>query len=236
MLLLLLLLLLLFLTPSCMQALSAKFRNRLKIAVVSKSDKTLAKMLNVTAFPALRVLPAGSSSKSTEAVHYTGKVSLFAIDLFLMDFAKPAASGDSADAPKQQAQGGKTAKGKDAPKDKAKEEKAAPKDKAKEEKAAGGKDRSKSGGAEKPAGGKKADKKRRTGNRRKKRRLLRKTRQARSRRRARSSSLLCLLCTAGRPRKRGGKGGKANCNGVDGRQLKTKYRVNDCALLLRFHT
>ena len=129
-------------TPSFLQALSAKFRNRLKIAVVSKSDKGIAKILNVTSYPALRVLPAGSSSQTSEAVHFTGKVSLFAIDLFLMDHAKPAASGDSADAPKQQTQGGKTAKGKD-----------------EGGKAAKGKDASKDGGKaakDKDAGGKPA--------------------------------------------------------------------------------
>ena len=74
------------------QALSAKFRHRLKIAVVTKAEKGIAKTLNVTAYPALRVLPAGSSAGSSEAVHFTGKVSLFSIDLFLMDYAKPAAS------------------------------------------------------------------------------------------------------------------------------------------------
>jgi hypothetical protein len=83
------------------QALSAKFRHRLKIAVVSKAEKAIAKTLNVTAYPALRVLPAGSSAGSSEAVHFTGKVSLFSIDLFLMDYAKPAASS----APKEAAKG-----------------------------------------------------------------------------------------------------------------------------------
>ena len=100
------------------QALSAKFRHRLKIAVVTKAEKGIAKTLNVTAYPALRVLPAGSSASSSEAVHFTGKVSLFSIDLFLMDYAKPAASG----APKE-ATKGKAAAG-DA-KSKTKDEKAA---------------------------------------------------------------------------------------------------------------
>ena len=136
-------------TPSSLQALSAKFRNRLKIAVVSKSDKGIAKILNVTSYPALRVLPAGSSSQTSEAVHFTGKVSLFAIDLFLMDHAKPAASGDSADAPKQQTQGGKAAKGKD-------EGGKTAKGKDEGGKAAKGKDAPKDGG--KPAKGKDAPK------------------------------------------------------------------------------
>jgi hypothetical protein len=77
------------------QGLSAKFRNRLKLAVVGKADKLIARALNVTSYPALRVLPAGNSSQTSEAVHYKGKISFFAIDLFLMDFAKPAASGKS---------------------------------------------------------------------------------------------------------------------------------------------
>ena len=77
---------------------------------MTKSEKNIAKALNVTSYPALRVLPAGGSSLTSEAVHFTGKVSFFAIDLFLMDYAKPASSS-------KQQQGGKTAKGKDAPED-----------------------------------------------------------------------------------------------------------------------
>ena len=87
---------------------SAKFRNRLKLAVVGKADKLIARALNVTSYPALRVLPAGNSSQTSEAVHYKGKISFFAIDLFLMDFAKPAASGGADDAPKEKVQGSKT--------------------------------------------------------------------------------------------------------------------------------
>jgi len=53
----------------------------------------------------------------------------------------------------------------------------------------------------------------------------------------REAAAYCASCVRrGAQEKGGGKGGKANCNGVDGRQLKSKYRVNDCALLLRFHT
>lgn len=77
---------------------------------MTKSEKNIAKALNVTSYPALRVLPAGGSSLTSEVVHFTGKVSFFAIDLFLMDYAKPASSS-------KQQQGGKTAKGKDAPED-----------------------------------------------------------------------------------------------------------------------
>ena len=87
---------------------SAKFRNRLKLAVVGKADKLIARALNVTSYPALRVLPAGNSSQTPEAVHYKGKISFFAIDLFLMDFAKPAASGGADDATKEKVQGSKT--------------------------------------------------------------------------------------------------------------------------------
>jgi hypothetical protein len=114
------------------QGLSAKFRNRLKIAVVSKSEKAIAKALNVTSYPALRVLAAGSSSSSAEAVHFKGKVSFFAIDLFLMDYAKPAATSD-------QGQGSKAAKGKDA-QNKAKADKASDgnQNKAKADKASDG--------------------------------------------------------------------------------------------------
>ena len=54
----------------------------------------------MTSYPALRVLAAGSSSSSAEAVHFKGKVSFFAIDLFLMDYAKPAASSDQPQASK----------------------------------------------------------------------------------------------------------------------------------------
>ena len=77
---------------------------------MTKSEKNIAKALNVTSYPALRVLPAGGSSLTSEVVHFTGKVSFFAIDLFLMDYAKPASSS-------KQQQGSKTAKGKDAPED-----------------------------------------------------------------------------------------------------------------------
>jgi hypothetical protein len=94
------------------QGLSAKFRNRLKLAVVGKADKSIARALNVTSYPALRVLPAGNSSQTSEAVHYKGKISFFAIDLFLLDYAKPAASGGAADAPKEKAKDSKTEKSK----------------------------------------------------------------------------------------------------------------------------
>jgi hypothetical protein len=95
------------------QALSAKFRNRLKIAVVSKSEKKLASLLNVSSYPALRVIPAGSTSQNSEVAHFTGKVSLFAVDLFLMDFARPTASEGAAAAPSEQARNGKTSKSRD---------------------------------------------------------------------------------------------------------------------------
>jgi hypothetical protein len=97
---------------AAVQGLSAKFRNRLKLAVVGKADKSIARALNVTSYPALRVLPAGNSSQTSEAVHYKGKISFFAIDLFLLDYAKPAASGGAADAPKEKAQDSKTDKSK----------------------------------------------------------------------------------------------------------------------------
>jgi hypothetical protein len=86
---------------------------------VTKSE-SIAKALNVTSYPAIRVIPAGHSSATSEAVHFNGKVSFFSIDLFLMDYAKPAASSE-------ETQGSKTSKGGDAPKD--------AKDKAKAEKA-----------------------------------------------------------------------------------------------------
>jgi hypothetical protein len=93
---------------AALQGLSAKFRNRLKLAVVGKADKSIARALNVTSYPALRVLPAGNSSQTSEAVHYKGKISFFAIDLFLLDYAKPSAS----DAPKEKAQDSKRDKSK----------------------------------------------------------------------------------------------------------------------------
>ncbi len=99
-----------------MQGLSAKYRDRLKIAVVGKAEKDIARLLNVTSYPALRVLPAGSSSETSEAAHFKGKISFFAIDLFLIDYAKPAApNAGAAGASKEKFQD-KADKSKDDPK------------------------------------------------------------------------------------------------------------------------
>jgi hypothetical protein len=129
------------------QGLSAKYRDRLKIAVVGKAEKEIARALNVTSYPALRVLPAGGSSETSEAVHFKGKISFFAIDLFLIDYAKPAASNaGAAGAPKEKFQD-KTDKSKDDPK----KSKGKPKEGAAADAKGGAKQQTP------PAGGKQAD-------------------------------------------------------------------------------
>lgn len=103
---------------SLLQALSARYKDRMALGITNPKNKAVAAFINATRLPAVAVLP---KAEGLEPTPFTDKVSFIALDFFLMDHALPkrgakkAPAGDAKEQdeasspPPKNAESGKTA-------------------------------------------------------------------------------------------------------------------------------